>query len=156
MKYWLMKSEPSAFSIDDLKKAGSEHWDGIRNYQARNYMRDDMKVGDRVLFYHSSTEVPGVVGTATVSREAYPDHTAFDPESRYFDPKSSPDNPRWMMVDLTYESSFGQPVTLAEIRGMPKLKDMLVIRKGQRLSIQPVTKAEFETVLKFARAREAR
>ena len=147
MKYWLMKSEPSAYSIDDLKEAGTDHWDGIRNYQARNHMRDAMSVGDRVLFYHSSTEVPGVVGTATVAREAYPDHTAFDPESKYFDPKSDPEAPRWVMVDLRFESRFAETVSLTEMREMPALTEMLVLKKGQRLSIQPATRVEFEAVV---------
>ncbi len=146
MRYWLMKSEPSAYSIDDLQAAGTDHWDGIRNYQARNLMRDEMKAGDRVLFYHSSTEVVGVAGTATVSREPYPDHTSWDPESKYFDPKSSPDNVRWVMVDISFESRFAQTVTLAELRAIPALEDMRVIKKGQRLSIQPVTAKEFKAV----------
>lgn len=153
MRYWLMKSEPSAYSIDDLKEAGTDHWDGIRNYQARNHMRDDMKKGDRVLFYHSSTEITGIVGTATVVREAYPDHTCWDPDSKYFDPKSSEDNPRWVMVDLKFESRFPGTVTLADLRALPGLEEMLVLRKGQRLSIQPATKQEFEIVVDFAKSR---
>jgi len=151
MNYWLMKSEPSAFSIDDLKEAGTEPWDGIRNYQARNLMRDDMKAGDKVLFYHSSTDVVGVVGTATVSCEAYPDHTSWDPESNYFDPKSSPDNVRWVMVDITFNSHFPEVVTLDDMRAIPALEDMRVIKKGQRLSIQPVTAKEFKAVESFAK-----
>ena len=150
MRHWLMKTEPSAFSIDDLERKGSEHWDGIRNYQARNYMRDDMKVDDRVLFYHSSTETPAIVGTARVVREAYPDHTSWDPDSSYFDPKSSPENPRWVMVDVAFESRFATPLTLAELRTLPELGGMLLLKKGMRLSIQPVTPAEFEAVMKYA------
>ena len=156
MRYWLMKSEPSTYSIDDLLAAGTDHWDGIRNYQARNLMRDEMKAGDRVLFYHSSTDVVGVVGTATVSREAYPDHTSWDPESQYFDPKSSPDNVRWVMVDLSFESRFQETVTLAELREIPGLQEMRVIKKGQRLSIQPVTAKEFKAVEAFAKKKAGR
>ncbi|HKI96960.1 MAG TPA: EVE domain-containing protein [bacterium] len=150
MRYWLMKTEPSAFSIDDLERMGREHWDGIRNYQSRNHMRDDMKVGDRVLIYHSSTDIPAVVGTARVVREAYPDDTSWDPDSKYFDPKSSPDNPRWVMVDVAFESRFAQPLPLARLRELPALQGMLLLKKGMRLSIQPVTEQEFRTVLSHA------
>ena len=148
MKHWLMKTEPSVFSLQDLQACPNQtaEWEGIRNYQARNLMRDEMKAGDRVLFYHSSTDVVGVVGTATVSRGAYPDHTSWNPESKYFDPKSSPENPRWVMVDLSFESRFPETVTLDEMRAIPALKDMRVIKKGQRLSIQPVTAKEFKAV----------
>ena len=152
MRCWLMKSEPSAFSIEDLKNApnGTDHWDGIRNYQARNLMRDEMKRGDRVLFYHSSADPMAVVGTARVVREAYPDHTALDPDSRYFDPKSTSENPRWVMVDIQFESQFAGPLTLAELRKLPQLHDMMLLKKGQRLSIQPVTEEEFGTIVRHA------
>ena len=150
MQYWLMKSEPEAFSIEDLERVGTEPWDGIRNYQARNYMRDEMRVGDRVLFYHSSTDTPGVVGTARVAREAYPDPTSWDPDSKYFDPKSSPENPRWMMVDVTFESKWPALVSLTDLRQVPELQGMLLLRKGQRLSILPVTEQEFAAVLAVA------
>jgi predicted RNA-binding protein with PUA-like domain len=150
MRHWLMKTEPSAFSIDDLERKGREHWDGIRNYQARNHMRDEMKVGDRVLFYHSSTETPAIVGTARVVREAYPDPSSWEPDSRYFDPKSSPENPRWVMVDVAFESRFAAPLSLVELRTLPALQGMLLLKKGMRLSIQPVTPAEFEAVLQHA------
>ena len=152
MRYWLMKSEPSAFSIEDLKNApnGTDHWDGIRNYQARNFMRDEMKRGDRVLFYHSSADPMAVVGTAQVVRKAYPDHTALDPDSKYFDPKSTSENPRWVMVDIQFESQFAVPLTLAELRKLPQLNDMMLLKKGQRLSIQPVTEEEFETIVRHA------
>lgn len=150
MRYWLMKTEPSAFSIEDLERVGREHWDGIRNYQSRNYMRDEMQPGDRVLIYHSSTDVPAVVGTATVASAAYPDHTSWDPDSAYFDPKSSPEAPRWFMVDVAFESRLPAPVPLAELRTLPELKDMLLLRKGQRLSIQPVREGEFQAVLRHA------
>lgn len=152
MRCWLMKSEPSAFSIEDLKNApnGADHWDGIRNYQARNLMRDEMKRGDRVLFYHSSADPTAVVGTARVVREAYPDHTALDPDSKYFDPKSMSENPRWVMVDIQFESQFAVPLTLAELRKLPQLHDMMLLKKGQRLSIQPVTEEEFGTIVRHA------
>ncbi len=152
MRCWLMKSEPSAFSIEDLKNApnGTDHWDGIRNYQARNLMRDEMKRGDRVLFYHSSADPTAVVGTARVVREAYPDHTALDPDSKYFDPKSMSENPRWVMVDIQFESQFAVPLTLAELRKLPQLNDMMLLKKGQRLSIQPVTEEEFGSIVRHA------
>ncbi len=152
MRCWLIKSEPSAFSIEDLKNApnGTDHWDGIRNYQARNLMRDEMKRGDRMLFYHSSADPMAVVGTAQVVREAYPDHTALDPDSKYFDPKSMSENPRWVMVDIKFESQFAVPLTLAELRKLPQLNDMMLLKKGQRLSIQPVTEEEFGTIVRHA------
>ena len=148
MKYWLMKSEPGTFSLQDLKEAknGTECWDGVRNYQARNFMRDEMKIGDRVLFYHSVTN-PSIVGTAKVVREAYPDHTAWDPESPYYDPKSSPENPRWMMVDIQFVQEFPHPLSLKEIHRIPGLENMMLLRKGIRLSIQPVTEEEYRIIL---------
>lgn len=152
MRYWLMKTEPETFSIDDLAAApnGTDHWDGIRNYQARNYMRDEMGVGDRVLIHHSSTNPPAVVGTARIAREAYPDHTAHDPDSPYFDPKSTPESPRWVMVDVQFERKFAAPLTMAELREAPELDGMLLLKKGQRLSIQPVEPHHFEAVLRLA------
>lgn len=150
-RYWLMKSEPDTYSLGDLERDGKTQWEGIRNYQARNFMRDDMKVGDGVLFYHSNTKPPGIVGTARVCRESYPDHFAFDKKSNYFDSKSDPDAPRWMMVDVEYKSTFKRLVSLNELKSVEGLEEMLAIRKGQRLSIQPVTKAEFQIVEKLAR-----
>ena len=152
MRYWLMKSEPETFSLDDLKSrpGQKEPWDGIRNYQARNFMRDDMKKGDQVLFYHSNCKEPGVVGLAEiVSEEAYPDPTQFDSKSNYYDAKASKDKPRWLLVDLKYKATFKRTVTLSEIREEQKLADMLVIRKGQRLSIQPVDRPHFEHICKL-------
>ena len=146
MKYWLMKTEPDVYSIDDLKRDGSTGWEGIRNYQARNFLRDELAVGDRVLFYHSRTQPPGVVGLAEVSREAYPDPFAFDPTSQYHDPKSSPETPRWFMVDLAYVETFSSMVTLPELKADPALEGMLVTKKGQRLSVQPVTPEHFHHV----------
>ncbi len=151
MKYWLMKSEPDAFSIDDLKAQPkkTEHWDGIRNYQARNMMRDEMKKGDQVFFYHSNCKPPGIVGIAEVTREAYPDHTAFEPNSKYYDPKSDPDNPRWIMVDVKFKKKFKEMISLDELRKVPALKDMLLLRKGNRLSITPVSEKEWKAILKM-------
>ncbi|MDH5753408.1 MAG: EVE domain-containing protein [Deltaproteobacteria bacterium] len=149
MRYWLMKSEPGEFSIEDLRDAenGTACWDGVRNYQARNFMRDDMKSGDRVLFYHSNAAPPGVAGTAAVVREAYPDNSAWDAESPYFDRRSTPENPVWVMVDLRFESRFPRLVPLARLRSRPELKNMLLLRRGMRLSIQPLTEEEFHAVL---------
>ncbi len=151
MKYWLMKSEPDAFSIDDLIKAPkkTEPWDGIRNYQARNMMRDDMKKGDLVFFYHSNCKPPGIVGIAEVVKEAYPDHTAQDPDSKYYDPKSTPENPRWCMVDVKFKEKFQQMISLDELKQNPRLNDMALVRKGNRLSIMPVTKAQWDAVLRM-------
>lgn len=153
MKYWLFKSEPEQFSIDDLRESpeGTAHWDGIRNYQARNLIRDEIRQGDRVLFYHSNAKPPGVAGTARVVREAYPDHTAWDPTSEYYDKRSKRDDPTWFMVDVQFEEKFDTPLTLPELKEIEGLADMMVIRKGMRLSIQPVTRKEFDTVLRHAR-----
>lgn len=151
-RYWLMKSEPDAYSFDDLlaQKDQTDHWDGIRNYQARNLMRE-MKAGDGVLFYHSSTVPPHVAGVAEVVREAYPDHTSWDKKSKYFDPKSTPDTPRWFMVDIRAVRKLESPVTLEELKANPKLKKMRVVQKGQRLSVQPALKSEFDEVLRMAK-----
>jgi predicted RNA-binding protein with PUA-like domain len=152
-KYWLMKSEPDAFSFEDLKNCPkkTEHWDGIRNYQARNFMRDDMQKGDLVLFYHSNAGAEtGVVGLAEiVSKEAYPDHTAWDKKEKYYDEKSTQENPRWLMVDVKYRKPFKTPVTLKELKGQKSLADMKVVQRGQRLSIQPVEKKHFDRVCKM-------
>ena len=148
-KYWLLKSEPTAYSFSDLLNEPEQtaEWDGVRNYQARNFMRDEMRVGDGVLFYHSSTDPQAVVGTARVVREAYPDDTAWDPASGHYDPKSTPDNPIWYMVDIQAETPFGRPVTLKEAKENPRLQDMLLVRRGVRLSIQPVGKAEWDEIV---------
>ena len=152
MKYWLMKSEPDVFSLEDLKNCPhqTEPWDGIRNYQARNLMRDEMKMGDQAFFYYSRQAEPAIVGTVRVVREAYPDHTSWDPSSKYFDEKSSPENPRWLMVDVQFENEFSRPVTLKEMRSIPELKEMFLLRKGMRLSVQPVTEEEFQLILAIA------
>ncbi|WP_372748970.1 EVE domain-containing protein [Litorivivens sp.] len=151
MKYWLMKSEPDAFSIDDLaaRPGKREHWDGVRNYQARNFMRE-MKKGDTVLFYHSSCAKPGVVGVAKIVREAYPDSTALDPESDYYDPKSDPDNPRWFMVDIQFQKKYKQPVSLAAMKANPLLDGMRLLKRGNRLSVMPVEAEEFQIIRAMA------
>lgn len=148
MSYWLFKSEPGCFSINDLKSRPgmTEHWDGVRNYQARNFLRDAIKVGDSVLFYHSNIPEPGVVGLAEVIRAGYPDFTALDPASEHFDPKSSTGNPIWYMVDVRYVSSFTQQVTLEKIKAHPLLSNMPLVRRS-RLSIQPVTPEEWGIIL---------
>lgn len=148
-----MKTEPDVFSIDDLVAAPNQttHWDGVRNYQARNYMRDQMQFGDRVLVYHSNADPSCVVGTATIARTSYPDHTAWDPNDPHFDPKSDPENPRWFMVDIRFESKFSLPQSLEMLRAIPKLAYMELLRKGTRLSVQPVSKVEFAIIEKLAR-----
>ena len=150
MNYWLFKSEPSEFSIDDLKNVKKpEPWDGIRNYQARNLLRDEVKLNDSVLIYHSSCKDIGVAGTAKVVKEAYPDPAQFNPESHYFDPKANSDNPRWYCVDVTFESKFQQIISLKVIKETPELADMVLVKRG-RLSIQPVTKSEWRLINKMA------
>jgi predicted RNA-binding protein with PUA-like domain len=153
MKHWLMKTEPTTFSIQDLAAAPSQTtcWEGVRNYQARNFMRDDMRVGDRVLLYHSNADPSAVVGTAIIVREAYPDASAFNAKDPHFDPKSRPDQPTWFMVDLQLEGIFDQPLSLNDLRPVAALKGMELLRKGSRLSVQPVSKPEFEAILKLAR-----
>ena len=155
MNYWLMKTEPEAYSWDDLKNKpnSTDFWDGVRNYQARNFMRD-MKVGDKVFFYHSQINPPAIVGIATVVREAYPDPTQFDPESKYFDPKSKTDDPRWSVVDIRSEAEFADPVTLPELRDIPDLEEMVLLRKGSRLSVQPVTEKEWKIITKSRKIRQ--
>ncbi len=150
VKYWLIKSEPDAYSIDDLERDGTEHWDGIRNYQARNIMRDEMTVGDRVLFYHSSAKPPGVVGLAEVASQPYPDHTQFDPESKYFDPTSDPADPRWIMVDMRFVEKFPRLVGLPELKTHAPLRDMVLLNRS-RLSVQPVRKEEFDYIVDLGR-----
>lgn len=150
-KYWLMKSEPGTFSIDDLAKAPGRttHWDGVRNYQARNFMRDQMQIGDEVLFYHSVTD-PSVVGIARVVKTGYPDHTAWDKRSKYYDRKSSREKPLWYMVDIKFARKFERPLALADLRKVRALRDMVLLRKGVRLSVQPVTADQFEAIVDLA------
>ena len=144
-----MKSEPDTFGINDLcnKPDKSEHWDGVRNYQARNMMRDAMKLGDQVFFYHSNCEVPGIVGIMEVVREGYPDFTAFDPDDPHFDPKSDPANPRWMMVDVKYVSTLSRTITLQELKQQEALANLALVRRGNRLSIMPVSEDQWEFIL---------
>jgi len=150
--YWLMKSEPTTYSIFDLEKAPQKTtcWEGVRNYQARNMLRDDIKKGDLVFFYHSNTKPIGIFGTAEVVRGGYPDHFQFDPQSKYHDPKAIQDNPRWYMVDIKHKKTFSQPITLEALKYIPGLENMKVIQKGQRLSVQPVTAKEWDIILKIA------
>jgi predicted RNA-binding protein with PUA-like domain len=146
-----MKSEPDVFSIDDLRKRRHAPWDGVRNYQARNFMRDKMKTGDLILIYHSSTQAPGVAGLARVCREAYPDSTAWDRKSEYFDPASNKKAPRWVMVDVEFVEKFPRVVSLDEMKNSPNLEGMHVVRRGMRLSIQPVAFNHFEIIKKMGR-----
>ena len=147
MTYWLMKSEPDAYSIDDLEHDGREKWDGIRNYQARNMMRDDMKIGEEVFFYHSNCKEPGIVGVARVVSESYPDPTQFDKKSRYYDAKSSADNPRWCLVDVEFVRKLTRNIALTELKAQKTLADMILTRKGNRLSIMPVAKKHWNKIL---------
>lgn len=149
MRYWLMKSEPDVFSIDDLKSKKKGFWDGVRNYQARNFMMNDMSIGDMVLFYHSNATPPGIAGLARVCEKATPDPTSWDKKSEYFDPKSTVDKPRWFAVTVEFVKKWDTLITLDEIRNHKSLQNMLVIKKGQRLSIQPVTKADYDTLTKM-------
>ena len=153
-QYWLVKTEPDCFSIQDLAKSPkrSTCWSGVRNYQARNFMRDGMKLGDRVLIYHSSVNPPAVVGIARVCREAYPDHTAWDPRDDHFDPQSTKENPRWFMVDLQLERVFDQQIPLDRLRGIAELRKMELLRRGSRLSVQPVSAPEFAAIERLANA----
>lgn len=152
-RYWLVKSEPDAFSFDDLLASPQKTtgWDGVRNYQARNTLRDEMKKGDMVLFYHSSTDPMAVVGVAEVVREGYPDETAFDKRSSHFDPKSKREAPTWYQVDLAAREKFARPVTLAELRGVKGLEKMVLLQRGSRLSVQPVSATEFQIITKLGR-----
>ncbi len=150
---WLMKSEPSVYSFEDLKKATNKTtlWEGVRNYQARNFMRDKMRKGDPVLFYHSNCKEPGIVGLAEISSEAaYPDPTQFDPDSNYHDPKATKEKPRWLVVDVRYVDELQRPVTLQEIKGDAELAEMMVARRGMRLSVQPVEPRHYRRIRKLA------
>ena len=150
-RYWLMKCEPEAYTIEDLERDGTATWEGVRNFQARNSMRDDMKIGDGVLFYASNAEPSGVTGLAEISHEAYPDPYAFQKGHKYFDPKSDPENPTWYMVDIRFVEKFPGIVPLAELKAAKGLEKMVVVQKGSRLSVQPVTRKEHEIVLKLGR-----
>jgi predicted RNA-binding protein with PUA-like domain len=152
-RFWLFKSEPSSFSLDDLKNRpdATEHWDGVRNYQARNYLRDEVQVGDRVLFYHSNIAEPAVVGIAEVVKAGYPDFTALDPEGGHFDPRATPEKPVWFMVDIRFVKQLPRPVTLSELKEIPELSDLPLLNRS-RLSVQPVSEAAWSLILKLAGA----
>ena len=147
MNYWLMKSEPTSFSIDDLKRNRQEPWDGVRNYQARNFMRDDMRPGDKVFLYHSNCAVPGIVGIAAVATDAYPDPSQFDPKSSHFDPASSRDKPRWVLVDVKFVKKLKRTISLDELKNHDELIGMSLLRKGNRLSVMPVEAAHWKYIL---------
>ena len=152
-RFWLFKSEPNAYSFDDLVRDGTAEWDGVRNFQVRNWLRDEIKTGDGVLFYHSSAKVIGVVGTATVVRDGYPDNTAWDPGSDHPDPKSTPDKPVWFMVDIEAVTKFRDTVTPDEMRAVPELGEMMVLKRGMRFSIMPVSAGEFAIVDAMGKAK---
>jgi predicted RNA-binding protein with PUA-like domain len=151
MRHWLLKSEPDTFSFEDLKSrpGRTEPWNGVRNYQVRNFMRDDMKPGDLGFFYHSSCPEPGVPGVIEITSSAKPDPCAFDPASDYFDPKSDPENPRWLLVDVTWRADFSRFVPLTELKGHPELAELLILRRGNRLSITPMEEAEFQFICRL-------
>jgi len=151
-RFWLFKTEPTTYSIDDLAKLGTDHWDGVRNYQARNFLRDDIKPGDHVFIYHSRVEPMAIMGLAQVTRGGYPDHTQFDPKSAHPDPKSSSNNPRWFMVDIKLVEKFKHPLTLSAMRAVPGLENMMLLQKGSRLSIQPVSEKEAEILLALVKS----
>lgn len=152
MRHWLMKSEPDVYPIEALERDGATFWEGVRNYQARNFMRDDMAVGDPVLFYHSNAEPPGVAGVAKIVRTAYPDDTAWDSANPYHDPSCPVGEPRWLRVDVAFVERFARVVPLEALKSNPALEGMLVTRKGQRLSVQPVSPEHFAAVLRMAQA----
>lgn len=152
-RYWLVKSEPDAFSIDDLADSPDQTtcWDGVRNYQARNTMRDDMKTGDEVIFYHSNAKPPGIAGTAQIVAEGYPDHTAFDPKDKHYDPKSKKSDPTWYMVDIKLIEKFEHELSLPELKATPQLDGMVLLQRGSRLSVQPVSPEHFKAIKKLAK-----
>jgi len=151
MNYWVMKSEPSVFGIDDLTKKNkqTEPWDGVRNYQARNFIRN-MRCGDYAFFYHSNCKTPGIVGVIKITTDPYPDSAAFNPEHRYFDLKSTHENPRWYRVDVTFKEKFNSVISLEKLKANPLLKNILLIRKGNRLSITPLQKAEWDAIIQMS------
>lgn len=151
MAYWLMKSNPTFFGIDDLQRLGTEHWDGVRNYPARNFMRDDMQVGDKVFFYHSSAKPSGVAGIMTISKAGYPDPSQFHPEHRHYDPIATEDQPRWYMVDVTFEQAFTDVLPLSALKSLPALEDSLLLKKGcEQLTVIPLTPKHWYAILDMA------
>lgn len=151
-RFWLMKNEPDCYGIDDLQREGKNMWEGVRNYQVRNFMRDDMKIGDLAYFYHSNADPSGVAGVMKIVSEAYPDPTQFDPKSEYYDPKSPKDNPRWLVVDVEFVEKFRRVVPISELKGTEGLEDMIAIRRGNRLSVTPVTEEEWRIVERLAKS----
>jgi predicted RNA-binding protein with PUA-like domain len=151
---WLIKNEPDCYSFQDLERDGVSPWEGVRNYQARNFMRDEMRPGDRVLYYHSSIGTPAVVGVAEVASEPYADPTQFDPDSEYFDPKATREAPRWMLVDVKPVEALPRPVSLAELKAVPELAEMRLLARGNRLSVMPVEEAHFDLILGMARSKD--
>ena len=149
MQYWIMKSEPDTYSIDDLKSFNIDHWDGIRNYQVRNFFRDTMQVGDQAFFYHSNCKEPGIVGLMEIASEAYPDHTAFIKGEKYFDAKSDPDQPRWLMVDVKYQRHLKRKITLGDLRNQKTLESMRLLQRGNRLSVIPLEKKEWDYIIEM-------
>ena len=154
-RHWLVKSEPHVFSIDDLAAADNQttHWDGVRNYQARNTLRDSMQLDDHVLFYHSNCDEPAIAGLAKVSKTGYPDFTAWDKDDPHYDPKSDRDNPRWYMVDIQFVEKFAKPITLSSLRRVSGLENMVLLQKGSRLSVQPVSPSEYATIIKLTKVK---
>lgn len=155
-RYWLMKCEPSAYTIDDLQRDGRTSWEGVRNYQARNFMRDEMRVGDGVLFYASNADPSGVTGLARIARAGYPDHFAWKAGHKYFDPSSRESSPTWFMVDVAFVKRFNETIALEQLKAAKGLERMMVTQKGSRLSVQPVTEAEYDIVVGLGRSRHAR
>lgn len=151
-KFWLVKSEPSCYSIDDLAKDKQAYWSGVRNYQARNFMRDEMKIGDGVLFHHSNANPSGIAGIARVCKEAHPDFTAWDPQDDHFDPKASPENPIWMMVDIAFERKFDRLLSLEFLHGFSELSSMMLLKKGSRLSVMPVEEVHFKRICELSKS----
>lgn len=149
MNYWIMKTEPEVCSIDDLKRTKTQCWDGVRNYQARNFMMKEMKLNDQVLFYHSNANPSGIAGLASVCKLSYPDHTQFDPHSDYYDSKATLEKPRWYMVDIQFKEKFKNLITLDDLRQYKELSELLILKRGNRLSITPLTKKEFDFILKL-------
>lgn len=152
-KYWLLKTEPTSFSIHDLEKAPKKttFWEGVRNYQARNFLRDSIKKGDEVFIYHSNTDEPGIMGTAKVVKEGYPDDSQYNPKSKYYDSASTPEKPRWYLIDIQHQNTFKKPLSLHTLRNFDELSKMTLLQKGSRLSVQPVSEAEWKTILKMAK-----
>lgn len=152
-QYWLLKTEPTSFSIDDLEKAPNKttHWEGVRNYQARNFLRDQIKKGDEVFFYHSSTDSPAIVGTAKVTRSGYPDESQYNSKSKYYDPTATTENPRWFLIDIQHQKTYKYPISIQNLREIPALSKMKLLQKGMRLSVQPVTSEEWSLISKLSK-----